>query len=98
MQRGISLAIAVACAVAALALQSGALPRPLATLVSRPAPATVSPTVLPLQRRLTALLDGTVGPGRAAVTVDAIVDRNRMSAQSLRYARRGVAVSSRSAR
>lgn len=101
LRRGIGLTIAVACAVAAVALPGVALPRPIAALIAaRPAPtaspAPASPAGVSLQERLTALLDGTVGPGRAAVTVDAIVDHNRVSRQSLRYARRGVAVQSRS--
>jgi flagellar biosynthesis/type III secretory pathway M-ring protein FliF/YscJ len=104
MRRGISLAIAVVCAAAAVALPSPAVPRPLAALVAGSAPLSSSshvsaratpPPAAALQQRLTALLAATVGSGRAAVTVNAIVDGNRVSAQSLRYARRAVPVENR---
>jgi flagellar biosynthesis/type III secretory pathway M-ring protein FliF/YscJ len=102
MRRGISLTIAVACAVAVAALPGVATPGRLAGRVAaRPAPASSPPVTAAgasLQERLNALLDSSIGRGRAAVTVNAIVDRNRVNAQSLRYARRGVALQSQSAR
>jgi hypothetical protein len=108
MRRAISSTIAVACAVAALAQPSVALPRPLAALLAG-RPGRVSPGPSPsvvassseaasMQARLSVLLDGIVGPGHATVTVNAIPDRNRLSKQSLRYARAGVATQRQSAR
>lgn len=84
------------CAIAALVLSAGLLGRIVPTTSAAPARGSLNAGVnRPGQEHdLNAMLARVAGPGKAFVVVNQTTSRDRVSATALRYARRGVVLSS----
>jgi flagellar biosynthesis/type III secretory pathway M-ring protein FliF/YscJ len=83
--------VAAACVLAAggaSAALSTAVRQPLA---APPSASSANADGLPLERQLDGLLTSVLGPGKAAVSVEVVLDHNRTHAAKLRYGSTGTA-------